>query len=537
MLARFFVFGVLLASLPAAARAQRGEDLLDAVRRSDTRRVETLLSGGADPDRGRPDGWTPLMQAAAGDDTRTAELLARAGADPGLRHRAAGTALDVAERAGHAAVAALLRRLGARGSGASIGDRVCVRPWDGDGFCGVVEHVTATRRRVRVTALRGCARGCPADDACSAGRGVGEAAGLGVGDSLTVPSSCLSDTGVPGDAPAGGDPGEADAPGATPGPFTHAGITHVSWWHDQYTYADATAARTQLASTGAGWAGVLVAWYMDARSSSALAPDPRRTPTDLALLHAIGELRALGLRVMLKPHVDVQDGTWRGTIQPRDPGAWFASYRRFLLHQAALAEAAGVELLVVGTELVTLSGARYIREWLELIAAVRGVYSGQLTYAANANHPADEHTQVPFWGALDLAGLDVYTPLTDRFDPSPAELQRAWFHNRDGHDMVAAYRNWQRGHGRPVIFTEIGYRSLDGTNRAPWDFQATAAPDPEEQAACYRAAFEVWTPESAWLRGMFWWAWGVPEPLPGDTDYTPRGKPAEDELRVWFPER
>jgi hypothetical protein len=36
---------------------------------------------------------------------------------------------------------------------------------------------------------------------------------------------------------------------------------------------------------------------------------------------------------------------------------------------------------------------------------------------------------------------------------------------------------------------------------------------------------------------MFWWAWGVPAPAPGDTDYTPRGKPAENELRVWFPDR
>jgi serralysin len=81
-----------------------------------------------------------------------------------------------------------------------------------------------------------------------------------------------------------------------------------------------------------------------------------------------------------------------------------------------------------------------------------------------------------------------------------------------------------------VIFTEIGYRSLDGTNRAPWDFQASAAPDAAEQADCYTAAYEVWTREP-WMQGLFWWSWRVSPPGPGDTDYDPRGKPAEEIIR------
>jgi hypothetical protein len=97
--------------------------------------------------------------------------------------------------------------------------------------------------------------------------------------------------------------------------------------------------------------------------------------------------------------------------------------------------------------------------------------------------------------------------------------------------MVAAFRNWQGSHGKPAIMTEIGYRSADGANRAPFDFTAAAGPDPGEQADCYAALYEVWLRESSWMRGVFWWNWAVPTPGPADTDYTPRGKPAEAVLR------
>jgi hypothetical protein len=45
--------------------------------------------------------------------------------------------------------------------------------------------------------------------------------------------------------------------------------------------------------------------------------------------------------------------------------------------------------------------------------------------------------------------------------------------------------------------------------------------------------YEVWTRESSWMKGPFWWAWDVSPPAAGDTGYNPRGKPAEDVLRRW----
>ncbi len=315
--------------------------------------------------------------------------------------------------------------------------------------------------------------------------------------------------------------------------FDYNGITHVSWGHDAYGGPEASAARNALAATGANWAGLLTTWYMERRDSNAVAPHPSRSPTDDVIRQAIEEMYALGLRVMLKPQVDVLDGAWRGRITPSDPGAWFVSYAEMMDHSAELARDLNVEMLCVGTELVTLTGARYAAEWTRILERVRAVYPGLLVYAANGNHPADEFTRVSFWPQVDLLGLDVYPPLTSRTNPTRQELVDAWRRNRAGHDMVAAYRDFQGAHGKPLIFTEVGYRSLDGTNRAPWDWQASATEDPAEQADCYQALYEVWSGETAWMRGLFWWSWGVTAPGAGDTNYDAWGKPAEDVLRAW----
>ena len=330
-------------------------------------------------------------------------------------------------------------------------------------------------------------------------------------------------------------PGPQGSPSPASTGFTYKALSHVSWWHDGYEQADAADARRALASTRANWAAVLVTWYMDRRDSNAIAPDPQQTPTDAAVDRAIQDLHGLGFKVMLKPHVDVKDGSWRGTIRPSDTTAWFASYDDFIAHHAGLARQNSVELLDVGTELVTMSDSSHASSWSAVIAHVRSAYSGALTYSANANATGDEFTSVAFWSLLDVAGLDVYVPLTNHAGPSREELVAAWNRNVNGEDMVAAYRNWQSGHGKPVVFTEIGYRSLAGTNRAPWDFSLQGSPDPVEQANCYDAALAVWSRESAWMKGTFWWAWPTtPAPGAGDTDYTPRGKPAEAVLQRWF---
>src|SRR5262249_31832012 len=150
-----------------------------------------------------------------------------------------------------------------------------------------------------------------------------------------------------------------------------------------------------------------------------------------------------------------------------------------------------------------------------------------------ARSPADEFTSVSFWDQLDIIGLDGYFTLTDQNNPTLAQLISAWTSNRFGENIVAAVQNFASSRQKPLIFTEIGYKSTDGTNREPWNFSLSGAVDTAEQRDCYEAAFTVWSQQSSWMRGFFWWAWPVPPPAANDGDYNPRSKPAETVLRTW----
>jgi PKD repeat protein len=316
--------------------------------------------------------------------------------------------------------------------------------------------------------------------------------------------------------------------------FTYRGAAYVSWSSTDYQTPDSGASLTDLASTGANWASLLVTWYMPNKFATSIDADVTRTPSDVALIQAINDMHARGLRVMLKPHVDVNDGNWRGTIAPSDTDAWFVSYNTFVTHYAALAQSQGVDLFCIGCELKTMSGSANAARWQTVIQNIRSAYTGPLTYAANAYQVGDEYLTVSFWPLLDLAGVDVYSPLTNHNDPTLPQLLAAWHHDLLGEDMVVTLRNWQAALNQPVLFTEIGYQSAQGTNTSPpYVGLNGAVPDQQEQANCYEAAFETWTQES-WLKGMFWWGWSVPVPSSTDADYTARTKLAQGIMKNWY---
>jgi len=181
---------------PDAPDAAGNRPLLDAAAAGQPEAVRLLLAAGARVNATTPTGRTALIEAADRGQMETARVLIAAGADLNLSDRGLGSALEAAERAGHTELAAMLRTAGARTWGRSVGDKVCVRPWKGDGFCGVVEAIAQTQYRIHVTNLVGCRDGCSARADCSAGKPVGGPEGLQPGDSIAISSSCLTHTGV-----------------------------------------------------------------------------------------------------------------------------------------------------------------------------------------------------------------------------------------------------------------------------------------------------------------------------------------------------
>src|SRR6185312_3179948 len=162
-----------------------------------------------------------------------------------------------------------------------------------------------------------------------------------------------------------------------------------------------------VAADGNDSVSIVVTQYMQNTRSSSVAPNGA-TPTDASILHAIQTARSLGLRVTLKPQIDLNSGDWRGTIAPQSPSAWFTSYEAMIDHYADLAGQGGATMLVIGTELKTMSGSAYTSRWEQIVASVRRRFAGRFTYAANWN----EYAQVQFWGDLDYLGVDAYYPLS-----------------------------------------------------------------------------------------------------------------------------
>ena len=190
------VAAIILALAGFAPAQQPAATLHRAVHDNDLDRLRASLRAGADPDARDSAGRTPLIEAAELGRLDAVRLLIAAGGDLNASSRGSGTALEAAERAGNAQIAALLREAGARTSGKSLGDTVCVRPWGGDGYCGVVESVGKNAYRIRVTGIVGCQDGCPARAECSAGRPVGGPNGIHAGETVSTVVWCLTHTGV-----------------------------------------------------------------------------------------------------------------------------------------------------------------------------------------------------------------------------------------------------------------------------------------------------------------------------------------------------
>ncbi len=311
-----------------------------------------------------------------------------------------------------------------------------------------------------------------------------------------------------------------------PGEFQK-GVVYTSWGLNELREPVSDKTLEYLYSKGVRAIAVMVPWFQDTIESTNIWPDKNHdTPTDAALAHVINAAHKLGIKVILKPHVDTKDGAWRGDIIASD--GWFASYESFVLQYAKMAADYNVEIYCIGTELANTTIGAFAPKWEQIINKVKEIYKGQLTYGANWT----EYSYVAFWDKMDFIGIDAYFPLTNKPDPTLEELEAAWKIHADKIEKwldKSGYKNT-----KPVIFTEIGYSSAAGTNAEPW--KTFAGPDvtvdEPEQANCLEAMLKVLS-ERSWFQGMYWWQY-FPQERYNPSGYIIRGKLAEKTLNDWF---
>ena len=292
------------------------------------------------------------------------------------------------------------------------------------------------------------------------------------------------------------------------------------WVGTRGTWAtpEAAASLAAMADHAVTWTAIAYAAVQQTPFSTEIPFASEPTVSDDEIVWAIREAKRLGMKVALKPVVNCADGTWRAHIGffdwdvPNEPSwsDWFASYRTFILHAAAIAEAEGCEMLCIGCEMVRADGQE--QHWRRLVDEVRRVYSGLITY--NCDKYQEDH--ITWWDAVDVISSSGYYPID------------TWQTHLDRIEQVV------EASGKPFFFMETGCPSRTGSADLPNDWALPGEPSGEEQLRYYRAMFEACA-DRPWVGGFMLWDWPATlyaiEDAPSSDDYCPYGKPAGDYLR------
>jgi hypothetical protein len=264
--------------------------------------------------------------------------------------------------------------------------------------------------------------------------------------------------------------------------------------------------------------------------------DPRfEAPPDenrRAVARAVAQAHAEGLRVLLVPHLWVESGEWRALIDPgTDAGwaRWAEGYRRFVVGWAKVAASAGVDMLSLGVELRSWVTTARAPLFEDVIRAVRAVYAGPLTYAANW----DDVEDTVVLGHLDVIGVNAFFPLAEKNGATFDELLEGGRRVRDR--MRTLSEAWRK----PILFTEIGYTTRADPAVEPWlwpDGMTDVKIDEAAQADAYTALLSPLVDEP-WFAGFFVWrVYADPDDLSQEAEwgFSPRGKLAELAMRDAF---
>jgi hypothetical protein len=282
----------------------------------------------------------------------------------------------------------------------------------------------------------------------------------------------------------------------------------------------------EIAALGATHVSLVVPFYQVNGASTALKLHTRLSPSLEAIADAIRLSRRAGLEVTLFPIVRLCEPRspkeWRGTLAPADRDAWFASYGSLLADLASLGALTGASRLAVGSELSSLDSD--LARWRPLVERMRALFAGTLMYSANWDHYQDAR----LYELVDEIGLVAYFNLRENDGPSdvPALTARWRSLRREIELNLGAY-------AKPLVLTELGYRSRTGATAAPWDETPGGVPDVDEQTRAFQAFRQAWIahgPTPSRLAGLYLWNW-YGYGGPATTSYTPRGKPAVEVVR------
>lgn len=243
--------------------------------------------------------------------------------------------------------------------------------------------------------------------------------------------------------------------------------------------------------------------------------------SDEELRQLIRYVKQKGIKIALKPTVNCKDGNWRAFISffERDVVCepkwenWFASYTDFQVHYAQIAQEEDVDLFIAGCEMVMTEHRE--KEWREVIASVRQVYDGLVTY----NTDKYQENNVTWWDCLDMISSSGYYP-TGKWEE---ELNRI-------ENVVKKYQ-------KPFFFAEIGCMSRKDSQYEPNNWSLRGELRLEEQVEWFEEMFAACENRN-WVSGYGIWEWAptIPkdESASQDPTYQVCKKPVQDVICKYY---
>ncbi|MEM6560175.1 MAG: hypothetical protein AAF656_01130 [Planctomycetota bacterium] len=277
----------------------------------------------------------------------------------------------------------------------------------------------------------------------------------------------------------------------------------------------------ELNTLGANWIALNNFAYMRDIRRPGLRWGGDRTLTDADMRQAVRSAHDAGLKVLLKPHLwsnAFWRGQWHGDVAMSSEADWeafFENYTAYLLAEARIAADTGADALCIGVEMEGTSHRS--DDWRKLIAAVREVYDGPITYCAAFM----EYRKIDWWDAVDVVGISAYFKLSDERLADEAELRRGW---ADVYDDLA---DFHAETGKPIAFLELGYTASETAAAEPWSYELDGE-DIDYQARLYRVAIEECAKRD-FMVGVFVWKWfsgGDHERLEGRDNFVVQNRPA-----------
>ncbi|WP_378173778.1 hypothetical protein [Aquimarina sp. SS2-1] len=312
----------------------------------------------------------------------------------------------------------------------------------------------------------------------------------------------------------------------------HRGMTVFGW-----NYSDnVKTAINDLVKSNIEWVAIVP--FIDQENEKALTMTSPKiigqwSRRDSIHIKTIIKLKEKNIHVMLKPHLWLGTG-WRSNISHTSSDnwdIWFESYRSNILHYAKMAAITRVELFCIGTELKS-SLKHQPEQWQSLIADIKTIYEGKLTYAANWD---GEYEFIDFWNELDYIGIQAYFPLTESSNPDLHTVKKGWSTH------TKTLESLSKKHNKPILFTEIGYKSEASATIKPWEWGSALSilskqKSDKTQQIAYQALYEIFW-DKDWFAGTYIWQWNTQtkkENAATNLDFSPRYKPAENTIAKWY---